>query len=303
MIAAQAANPTFCAGKSSEDVAGSKESRCGCESSEFCVSHCAGYGAVCPSHARAAGRSACKRIGEILDDSKLFADGEPKFHKIPQSDVDISDVVLGEGGFSKVNACAFKDDPNSQALAIKYLKRRIMVERQTFEYGASDLANEAFFLAKLRHPNIVKLHAVTEGSLEENFAAGKDGGYFIIIDRLVETLDQRIDSWQKEKAEDCQARSPFHRLSREFKEKQRSLLKQRLHVAFEIAKVMEYLHSNKVIFRDLKPDNIGFDHNDTLKLFDFGLAKEEKPRDAVEGGKYKMSGQTGSRRYMAPEGK
>ena len=51
-----------------------------------------------------------------------------------------------------------------------------------------------------------------------------------------------------------------------------------------------------------KPDNIGFSADGTLKLFDFGLAKEEKPGEADEEGAYKMTGQTGSRRYMAPEG-
>jgi serine/threonine protein kinase len=271
-----------------------------CGDSDHCVSSCAAYGKVCPCHAQAAGRAACKRIGQILCESKVFEDGEPSFRKVNQSEVIMFDKLLGEGGFSKVNACAFKEDPdNSQVLAIKYLKRQAMVERKTFEYGASDLANEAFFLAKLDHPNVVKLHAVTQGSLEKNISAGKDGGYFIIVDRLVETLDQRIEKWQIQ-AEEI-PHSLFYRLSREYKEKQRSFLKDRVQVALEIAKVMEYLHSLDILFRDLKPDNIGFDANGTLKLFDFGLAKEEKPCDAVEDGKYKMTGHTGSRRYMAPE--
>lgn len=50
-----------------------------------------------------------------------------------------------------------------------------------------------------------------------------------------------------------------------------------------------------------KPDNIGFDESGTLKLFDFGLAKElcEDQRD--ENGLYRMTGFTGAIRYMAPE--
>ena len=38
-----------------------------------------------------------------------------------------------------------------------------------------------------------------------------------------------------------------------------------------------------------------------LKIFDFGLAKEMKTVLARGGGRYDMTGNTGSRRYMAPE--
>ena len=38
-----------------------------------------------------------------------------------------------------------------------------------------------------------------------------------------------------------------------------------------------------------------------MKLFDFGLAKELKDSDRNEDGLYKLTGTTGSFRYMAPE--
>lgn len=38
-----------------------------------------------------------------------------------------------------------------------------------------------------------------------------------------------------------------------------------------------------------------------MKIFDFGLAKEIKSEDMVANDLYKMSGNTGSLRYMAPE--
>jgi serine/threonine protein kinase len=63
--------------------------------------------------------------------------------------------------------------------------------------------------------------------------------------------------------------------------------------------------------RDLKPDNIGFDDEGVLKLFDFGLAKElsrsskasssSSSSSSKQGCLYHMTGFTGAIRYMAPE--
>ena len=61
-------------------------------------------------------------------------------------------------------------------------------------------------------------------------------------------------------------------------------------IAIPIAEAMKYLHSKNVIYRDLKPSNVGFDQNGTIKLFDFGLARE-----ITDPGKC-MTGCTGSRR-------
>lgn len=50
-----------------------------------------------------------------------------------------------------------------------------------------------------------------------------------------------------------------------------------------------------------KPDNIGFNAKGIVQLFDFGLAKELKDKDLARNGLYKLTGFTGSIRYMAPE--
>ena len=48
------------------------------------------------------------------------------------------------------------------------------------------------------------------------------------------------------------------------------------HAKFYIAQIilqLEYLHSKKIIYRDLKPENLMIGKDGYLKLIDFGTAK------------------------------
>ncbi|CAN0113406.1 unnamed protein product, partial [Discosporangium mesarthrocarpum] len=56
-----------------------------------------------------------------------------------------------------------------------------------------------------------------------------------------------------------------------------------------------------IVHRDLKPDNIGFGADGSVKLFDFGLAKAITRKKRCMSCTYKMTGEVGSPRYMAPE--
>ena len=60
---------------------------------------------------------------------------------------------------------------------------------------------------------------------------------------------------------------------------------------------MIYINTSLV---DLKPDNIGYDKEGVLKLFDFGLSTCVRRR-SFETEAYHLTGNTGSLRYMAPE--
>ena len=44
--------------------------------------------------------------------------------------------------------------------------------------------------------------------------------------------------------------------------------------AAEIVLILDYLHSQHIIYRDLKPENILLDNTGHIKLTDFGFAKK-----------------------------
>ncbi|KAK4418636.1 Integrin-linked protein kinase [Sesamum alatum] len=70
--------------------------------------------------------------------------------------------------------------------------------------------------------------------------------------------------------------------------------------ALDIARGMNYLHQHKphaIIHRDLTPRNVLQSEAGRLKVTDFGLSKIAQGKDVG----YKMTGGTGSYRYMAPE--
>ncbi|XP_047253966.1 integrin-linked protein kinase 1 isoform X2 [Capsicum annuum] len=71
--------------------------------------------------------------------------------------------------------------------------------------------------------------------------------------------------------------------------------------SLDIARGMNYLHQHKphaIIHRDLTPRNVLQDESGHLKVTDFGLSKIAQQKDSCG---YKMTGGTGSYRYMAPE--
>jgi len=76
-----------------------------------------------------------------------------------------------------------------------------------------------------------------------------------------------------------------------------------INFAMDIARGMACLHNepNVIIHRDLKPRNVLLVNSsaDHLKVGDFGLSKLIKASHAHD--VYKLTGETGSYRYMAPE--
>jgi len=208
-------------------------------------------------------------------------------------------TLVGRGAFSNVyHICLNKSIMNdnesdassllcqAEEFALKRLNSVMPADHKKFRNAACDIALEASLLQRLRHPNIITLHAVKSGDLED---AINYRDFFLVLDFLTLTLSSRLRTWKK------QAKSVLLKVNKNAKNFR--LMDRLEHTALGVVDGMGYLHTKNIVFRDLKPDNIGYDRNDVVRIFDFGLARDlsyvEKRRQTL--------GCTGTIRYMANE--
>jgi serine/threonine protein kinase len=65
-------------------------------------------------------------------------------------------------------------------------------------------------------------------------------------------------------------------------------------ISFQLALVLSYLHENKLMYRDLKTENVMIDKDGYIQLIDFGLASKLNENE-------KSTVLCGTPDYMAPE--
>jgi len=104
-----------------------------------------------------------------------------------------------------------------------------------------EFSREADVMRKLKHPNIVRL-----------FGYCSEGSHCYLVQELAEG-ENIFDILHKRR----------RRLS----------LAQSVHIGQQICDAMVYLHGQKLVHRDLKPQNVLLDSKDNVKICDFGLAR------------------------------
>ncbi|MCA9523125.1 MAG: serine/threonine-protein kinase [Myxococcales bacterium] len=221
----------------------------------------------------ACGRELCRRKGyHFIPQSSFekiaatpYEERDPLFGRM------VDDYLvagqLGEGGFGKVYLAL--QMPLFMMCALKLMVRR-NTERQMFETMTRRFRDEAMSLAKLRHPNIVKLL---------KYGAFLDRPYLVMeyVDNA-RTLEDYIFE--------------FDRGTRGF---ELSTLRQ---IVEQVFNALESAHAQKIVHRDLKPENIMLQQVTGnayfSRILDFGLAK-------IIEGSMATTMMAGTPVYMAPE--
>jgi len=182
-------------------------------------------------------------------------------------------------------------DGGDARYCIKALSPEVIADKHRFTQGVIDMAVETMFLSVVSHPHIITMRAFgAKGMFEPE--------YFILLDRLYDTLEARIPKW---KVQSKRARSFVNKMKKSSGGKLDELMETKLSYAYDLAGAFEYMHKQKLVYRDLKPENVGFNVRDDIVLFDFGLAREIQDKEKVTDQTWKLTGETGSLRYMAPE--
>lgn len=244
------------------------------------------------------------RVSQVLSQSK-FIQKNCRLYDTPRFERE--DMKIGEmiayGGFSNVHEIlGFRTETDltegenkDQKYIVKNLNPKLAFNPKKLVVGAKDLVMEAHFLSSLSHKNIIELRGWSAAGIAGFSETGRADGFFLIFDRLQETLSRRIVTWREKSKESKKGSFMQSRASARMQ-----LFAERIKGAIEIASAVEYLHTKRIIYRDLKPANIGYDRDGCLKIFDFGLAVE-LPEGSDPDSTFNLAGNTGTSRYMAVE--
>ena len=164
---------------------------------------------------------------------------------------------LGVGGMGIVYLATYLK--GGQKVAVKVLAPDLTADPKV----AKRFEREIEILKKLKHPNIVRY-----------FGGGISGGQRFYAMEFVSggTVDDVL------------------------KKKGRLSWEQAVAYGIQIAKALEHAHNAGIIHRDLKPGNLLLKKDSTLKLSDFGIARDTQSTALTAAGKT-----VGTMAYMAPE--
>ncbi|MEO1377583.1 MAG: FHA domain-containing serine/threonine-protein kinase [Cyanobacteria bacterium J06635_10] len=177
--------------------------------------------------------------------------------------------ILAEGGFGQTYICSDIHLPGKPQCVLKHLKTT-STSLETLEAARRLFQKEAETLQQLgNHDQIPRLLAYFE-----------DNNEFYLVQELIEG----------------------HSLSRELPQGRKLGQSQVMAILTEILSILQFVHTQGVIHRDIKPDNLirrASDHK--LVLIDFGAIKQIRNQTASNTAKHNVTLVVGTRGYMPSE--
>lgn len=221
------------------------------------------------------------------------------------------DLLLGEGGCSETDATfcgssrrsyySTSSSPAAAASDTTFALKRLSAVALATKQGDSRIAYEgirfeAHLLSQLLppHAHIVRMYGMSSDLFE------KPESGFLILELLGETLEERLHKWRNLKSMEKEGMTVLASCQKFFDRRRGAGNEQRFRIkriGLGIAEALRFLHEHRVLYRDLKPANIGFDDTGRVRLFDFDLSRIYKEEHAGK----KLTGCIGSLRYMSPE--
>lgn len=162
---------------------------------------------------------------------------------------------IGSGGMADVYKS--KDHKLNRLVAVKVLKHEFSVDA-TF---VKKFRVEAQSAAGLSHPNVVNVYDV-----------GEENGIHYIVMELVQGITLKKYIEMKGKLD----------------------IKEALNISVQIASGLQAAHDNRIIHRDIKPQNIIMSRDGKVKVTDFGIAKVADSTTVT-------TNAAGSVHYISPE--
>ena len=202
-------------------------------------------------------------VSPLPDHHKKVEEAEGEISTKSSHSLSFSGATLSnkEASRSFVIKNCYRESGDSRYV-LKQLQKRVIHDPKKLMQGLADLNLETKFLSSLpHHPNIIKLRAIADG---DRFHPD----YFLVLDRLFDTLEQRLVQWRaKAKKLDVAEnyfRSLMTRLHRPTEtisiiEERLRLLHDQVWTAYDLSSAIAHLHKHGVMHRDIKPTNIGFD--------------------------------------------
>ena len=175
------------------------------------------------------------RVQKMLSKSRLTRKSQG-IKLLHSSEVGRVTKVLGAGAFSQVTRVEQQTQPSGPTLryACKSLKKELMVDTKGFVTAATELAYEAHMLSSFTHPNIIKIRGWASNGIA-SFEDGSHDSFFLLLDLLEETLDQRVDRYKVQ-------------LKPKNEIQQRYLVIEKISILQQIASALDYIHSQGVVY-------------------------------------------------------